>query len=284
MKARILALILALAMLPCLPLHALASNFYIIPDSNTRRLTEAELWEWQYDALGFIFNEIFARHGFVFDPDGRYYAHFNHQTWYHADPAFSYNSINNLEWDNYHLIKDVRAQMRAYGDFNLSGKSVPNIEPDLLNIPQGFEEYAVSPGQKLSVYAGPGTWYLRGANGKAMVNTNGSVYVYGWDSGWLLVLYRTNNGGSRIGYVDGAQLKGSVYADPVNFSSQAATITRQCAITDDPVGTYAPLATLQIGDQVTFLAWISNSSAWAYVEANTAAGPARGFIPANSLE
>lgn len=284
MNKRLLALLLALALTPCLPFCAMASNFYIIPDSNTRRLTEEELWEWQYEALGFIFNEIFARYGFPFDPDGRYYAHFNHQSWYREDPDFSYNSVSKLEWDNYHLIKSVRSRMREVGYYNPDGKKVPNVEPDLLNIPQGFEEYAMTPGQKLDVYTGPGIWYLRGADGKAMVNTNGTVYVYGQDAGWLLVLYRTNKGGARIGYVDGSRLSGSVYADYLNFSSRTATITRRCAITDDPVGTYTPLATLNAGAQVTFLAWISNSTLWAYVEAGTAAGMVRGFVPADSLE
>ena len=38
------------------------NNFYIIPDSDSRLLTEDELWDWQYEALGYIYNEIFARH------------------------------------------------------------------------------------------------------------------------------------------------------------------------------------------------------------------------------
>ena len=43
---------------------ASASNFYLIADSDTRELTRDELWEWQYEALGYILNEIFARHGY----------------------------------------------------------------------------------------------------------------------------------------------------------------------------------------------------------------------------
>ena len=55
--------LLALCLTMLLGGTASASNFYLIEDSNTRLLTRDELWEWQYDALGYVFNEIFARHG-----------------------------------------------------------------------------------------------------------------------------------------------------------------------------------------------------------------------------
>ena len=47
------------------------NNFYIVDDSDSRYLTRDELWEWQYDALGYIYNEIFARHGRPFRPGER---------------------------------------------------------------------------------------------------------------------------------------------------------------------------------------------------------------------
>ena len=49
---------------------ALADRLYLIPDSDTRRLTEDELWQWDRESLSFIFNEIFARHGYVFRTGG----------------------------------------------------------------------------------------------------------------------------------------------------------------------------------------------------------------------
>ena len=45
---------------------ALADRAYLMP-SDSRALTEAELWEWDRESLSFMFNEIFARHGFTFD-------------------------------------------------------------------------------------------------------------------------------------------------------------------------------------------------------------------------
>ena len=265
------------------PMGAGASNFYIIPDSDRRYLTEEELWEWQYTALGFILNEIFARHGFPFDPDGNYYGYFNAQSWYREDPDFSYSRVNSIEWHNEHLVKQVRQQMRELGTTNPEGKPLPGIEPGLYNIPDEFSEYVFEPGQKLNVYTGPGAEYVRAANGKAMVSTNGTVYVYGWENGWLMVLYRVSKGGARIGYVKGTQIKGDVYAEYLQFDYQSAAVTRNCSITDDPVSEYAPLAYLRKGDMVTYLCTLHNSSDWAYVEAETSAGLVRGCIPLNAI-
>ena len=286
MKKHVLSAITAVLMVLTLflPLCAGASNFYIIPDSDRRYLAEEELWEWQYTALGFILNEIFARHGFPFDPEGNYYDYFNAQSWYREDPDFTYSRVNSVEWHNERLVKQVRQQMRAIGTKNPDGKSVPDIEPALYNIPDEFVEYVFTPGQKLNVYTGPGANYVRAAKGKAMTSTNGTVYVYGWENGWLMVLYRVSKGGARIGYVDGAKIKGDVYADYLTFDYQSTAVTRDCAITDDPVSTYTPLAQLRSGDTVTYLCTLNNNSQWAYVEAETSAGLVRGCIPQNALD
>ena len=276
-----IALLIVLTLL--LPINAGASNFYIIHDSYSRYLTEEELWEWQYSALGFILNEIFARHGFPFDPDGNYYDYFNAQSWYREDPDFSYSSINSIEWHNEHLVKVVRQQMRDLGTKNPEGKPLPETEPTLYNIPDEFEEYVFVPGQKLKVYTGPGTQYVRAAGGKAMASTNGTVYAYGFENGWLMVLYRVSKGGARIGFVDSAQIIGDFYLEPLEFACKNATVTRSCSITDDPVSEYAPLAKLREGDTVLYLCTLHNNSEWAYVEAETSAGLLRGCIPADAL-
>ncbi|MFH1513533.1 MAG: YARHG domain-containing protein [Bacillota bacterium] len=278
-----IAVLLALLVLLTAQGGALASNFYIVPDSGSRRLTQAELWEWQYDALGYILNEIFARHGFPFDPAGKYYPYFFNQSWYKEDASFTYDWLNDTEWHNERLVKDVRAEMRRTENYNLNGKAVPGIEQPMHNIPWGFTEYPFSPGQKLNVYSGPGTNYVRGANGKASVSTNGSVYVFGWENGWLMILYRLNNGGGRIGYVNGSQLIDSVQTANLSFSYQPTEVLRNCSITDDPMVSAAPLATLPSGTNVTFLCWMQNNTGWAYVEANTADGLMRGCIPADSI-
>lgn len=283
MKKRMLAILVALALLAAQG-AALASNFYLIPDSDSRRLTEDELRVWQYDALGYVLNEIFARHGFPLDPDGKYYNYFNSQSWYLEDNGFTYDRINDIEWYNERLVKDVRAAMRAAGDYNLGGKPLPKIEEPLYNIPRGFMEYSMVSGQKLSVYSGPGTGYVRGANGKAAVSTNGSVYVYGWENGWLLILYRINSGSARMGYVDGSKIKGTVNAGTLQFSYTQTPVLYNCSVTDDPTVAGTPIAILSQGAQVTFLGWMQNNSSWAYVEANTSAGRVRGCIPADAVD
>ena len=82
---RFLCLALVLAMLP---LAALADRAYLI-DSDSRKLTEAEHWEWDRESLSFMFNEIFARHGFTFEPGGKFYNWFNSQPWYQSIPKVS---------------------------------------------------------------------------------------------------------------------------------------------------------------------------------------------------
>ena len=285
MKKRILAFAAVLALMAALvPAGAFAANFYLIPDSNSRYLTEEELWEWQYNALGFVLNEIFARRGFPFDPDGNYYDYFNAQSWYREDPDFTYSRLNSVEWYNERLVKDVRQQMRDMGTKNPEGKPLKQPEPTLFNIPDEFTEYVFVPGQKLNVYTGPGMDYLRAANGKAMTSTNGTVYVCGWENGWLMVLYRVSKGGARIGFVDGQKIKGDVYADYLEFAYQDAAVTRRVSVTDDPVSSFAPLATLQKGDAVTYLGTLNNDRTWAYVQAETSEGLVRGCVPFDAIE
>ena len=87
---KLLALLLALAViLPCAalfaPAAAKADSLYIIPGSDTRRLTWDELEKYQYDTLMFAFNEILARHGYRFETGSRCYNWFTQMEWYHPN-------------------------------------------------------------------------------------------------------------------------------------------------------------------------------------------------------
>ena len=62
-KATALMLALMLCILSMPLMAASADSMYIIPDSDKRALTYAELWNYQYDTLMYAFNEIYARHG-----------------------------------------------------------------------------------------------------------------------------------------------------------------------------------------------------------------------------
>lgn len=99
---------------------------YILPDSNSRELTWDEVARWDYETLGYAFNEIFARHGYVFHPGEKYDNYFSCQPWYTPNRDTNnqravYPYLNATEWANYELIKEVRNYKAENGD---SGESM----------------------------------------------------------------------------------------------------------------------------------------------------------------
>jgi hypothetical protein len=54
---RLIALLLAMMLLPA---AALADLMYVLPESNTRLLSWDEVAAWDYESLGYAFNEIFV--------------------------------------------------------------------------------------------------------------------------------------------------------------------------------------------------------------------------------
>ncbi len=288
---RFLCLALVLAMLP---LAALADRAYLI-DSDSRKLTEAELWEWDRESLSFMFNEIFARHGFTFDAGGKFYNWFNSQPWYQAIAKVSrqeaYNKTTSLEWDNYHTIKKVIADMEAAGHpYRKSGnsklKSWTDFQPAGSWSLTGFQPITLKSGQSLAVYSAPSVNSWRAANGKASVSTNGSVWAAGWDGSWLQVFYEVNNGGLRVGYVNGSDIKGKVdFKQALYFSYEQEKITADCTLTDDPLRNQTSIATLPAGRAVTYLSTAinQNGKVWDYVETTVNGKTVRGYIPSGCL-
>lgn len=289
MKSRLcrIAAFLLCLLLPC---AALAERSYLIPDSDTRQLTEAELWEWDYESLGYILNEIFARHGYNFIPGEKYDYYFSCMPWYTPNEDSNnqracYSQLTSTEWYNEGLVKDVRAAMRAQGTKNSDGKSVWDYFSTGFDTLQGFTYVQLKSGQKLAVYSAPSASSWRGAKGKAMVSTNGNVMAAGWESGWLLVMYETNNGSVRVGYVNSEDMKGGAPIDTrLQFEYTPATVTHVCDLTDDPAKCYAAMTRLSVGDQVIYLTTYFNKSAWAYVETTVDGKTARGFLPAEYLD
>ena len=281
---RILALMMALLLITS---FAAAERMYIFPDSDTRLLTWDEVAVWDYETLGYGFNEVFARNGYDFEPGGEYEYYFRTRPWYKANGTYNnqrdcYTKLSTIEWQNEHLIKEVRAYKKQYGDW---GESIWDYFSTGFDTLQGFEYMELRAGQKLNVYSAPGTSSWRGANGKAMVNTNGALYVAGWESNWLLVMYETNNGSVRVGYVDSGKIRGGIpYAPDLTFAYDSATVTERCTLTDDPARTSATITTLNPGDTVTWLTRFYNNSAWDYVEVTVKGKTARGFIRVGSLD
>lgn len=283
------ALLLAFALL--FGAQASAANFYLVEDSDTRELTREELWEWQYDALGYVFNEIFARHGYHFNTGGKYESYFNAQEWYEENAVYATNQeiyehlMNSVEWKNERLCKEVRAEMRALGTTNPGGKGLPPVwyEPEIAGALSSFREIHLPLKGKLRVYSGPDTSYYRGAKGKAMASTNGKIYACGWEDGWLMVMYWTNGGSIRVGFTPSEDVKAQVDLPLLRFEYAPAAVNARCTLTDDPVMTNAKIATLQGGEQVTYLGEFVGDARWAYIEAETSAGTARGFVPAECV-
>lgn len=280
---RILALILVLMLLPA---AALAERMYILPDSDKRPLTWDEVAEWDYESLGYAFNEIFARHGYDFIPGGEYEYYFETRPWYRANGSYNnrrdcYSRLTRVEWDNYELIKEVRAAKKN----NDWGRSIWDDFSTGFETLQGFEYIELRANQSLPVYSAPDASSWRGANGKASVSTNGAIYAAGWESGWLLLMYETNNGSVRVGYVKAGSIRGGVPMDDyLTFSYANASVTSACTLTDDPARTGTAIATLQPGARVTWLTRFYNNAAWDYVETTVGGKTVRGFIRTGSLD
>lgn len=280
-------LILCLLIISCVMMEqfAIAETQYIIPDSDVRRLTEEELWTWDYESLGYILNEIFARHGYNFIQGGQYDTFFQSRPWYTPNEDSNnqracYSQLNQVEWYNEQLIKDVRSAMRNANNYNTTGKSIWDMVFSSTEAFNGFRYVTLDANQLLSVYSAPSEEAWRGANGKAAVSTNDTIYAAGWDSGWLLVMYEINSGAMRVGYIDGQNLQGNIPdCGILKFAYQDVIVEKRCTLTDDPVRTNALIATLMPGSSVCYLMTYANKESWAYVETNINGQTARGFIP-----
>jgi len=285
---RLAVLALALAVLAAaMPALVYADSLYIIPDSNTRKLTREEVWQYRYDTLLYAFNEIYARHGYKFETGSRCYNWFTQMPWYHANESESstnhhesFSQCSEIENYNRDLIVAVRKEMKALGTTNPTGKGMPT-PPRNVNKPRGFEFVNLAAGQKLAVYSAPSESAYRANNGKAMVSTNGAVYAMGYDGNWMLMLYEANNANQyRVGYVNMSAVKGKAPAlGQLAWAGVAATVQSSVSLTDDPALTGNALAYLPAGTQVTFLTTMFNDQAWDYVETTIDGRVARGFIP-----
>lgn len=83
---------------------------YIIGDSSSRALNEAELSKYSKSELAYIRNEIFARNGYVFN-NPTYANYFSGKSWYNPNPNFGGNegNLSAVERSNVELIRKVEA-------------------------------------------------------------------------------------------------------------------------------------------------------------------------------
>ncbi|MGN4425729.1 TcaA 3rd/4th domain-containing protein [Bacillus cereus group sp. MYBK30-1] len=78
-------------------------NGFIFPDSDIRKLTSADLGYLTKEQLKIARNEIYARHGHIFQTKDMQ-AYFSKQSWYRENPYFT-GALTNIESYNVELIK-----------------------------------------------------------------------------------------------------------------------------------------------------------------------------------
>ncbi|WP_129689762.1 YARHG domain-containing protein [Gottfriedia acidiceleris] len=79
------------------------SKDYVLPDSNSRKLSNADLNKLAPNELRLARNEIYARHGLVFKSSDLT-IYFTSKSWYKPNPAYG-GELNDVEKYNLNLIK-----------------------------------------------------------------------------------------------------------------------------------------------------------------------------------
>jgi len=99
----------------------------IIPDSSTRNLTKRELWQYSYETLGYIRNEILARHGYAFINE-KFFVYFNAKPWYTAGNFTTMSEmLTDVEYDNIRRVYEMEATMKERGTYNSTGIDIDDI-------------------------------------------------------------------------------------------------------------------------------------------------------------
>lgn len=100
--------------------------FWIIPDSDTRLLTEGELWQYTRETLAYIRNEILARAGYAFETV-KFYNYFNAKPWYAAGGFNNGQGLSRASWTNVDTVKAVERAMKNQGTDNAGGIDIAQI-------------------------------------------------------------------------------------------------------------------------------------------------------------
>lgn len=81
---------------------------YIMPYSDSTYLSTSDISQYNKSTLALIRNEIYARHGYVFNNDP-FKSYFNSKSWYHPNPSFKGDDseLNEYEIKNVQTIKSI---------------------------------------------------------------------------------------------------------------------------------------------------------------------------------
>ena len=161
---------------------------------------------------------------------------------------------------------------------------------DVSNVPEIPEGKLVAQmldterGKQYAVMSAPNNKSIRGANGKAVVSTNGWIQVFGREGKWLMVQYAVNdkehNDHYRIGYIRDAALPKDAEMNDLKFDPVDGYINCKTSVTDDPLGLQGELTQLKEGTQVSALAELGR---WTYIEARSSGKLFRGFVPCENV-
>lgn len=146
-----------------------------------------------------------------------------------------------------------------------------------------FQEYSLA--GNWPVYSGPGDYYYRANNGKALMG-GGTCRIYGEENGWLLIGYSLSNGNYRIGYISAKALpEEGLHIPYLDLKYTTRRLASDADLTDDTLRFQPTVASLKAGSYVLFLGYAQDSDmTWAYVEVLADNMIMRGFIPASALE
>lgn len=122
------------------------NDWYIFPDSDSRKLEEYDLIDLTREEMIIARNEIFARHGYSFSDDDLF-AYFYYCSWYTPDSApgrLDLISMNSTENYNVNFLLDHQERLSEVGDLNDLNTSLSyDLSTDFfsLSLPKYFKDY-----------------------------------------------------------------------------------------------------------------------------------------------
>lgn len=118
--------------------YSYKDNYFIIPDSSDRYLTEYDLSGLTKDQLEIARNEIYARHGYQFQQQ-KMINYFNNQSWYvKSNKKVTTDDLSELEYANVVFIQRFEDEGMSnnneiyYGDFVIPDSSYRKVTADEL--------------------------------------------------------------------------------------------------------------------------------------------------------
>ena len=202
----------------------------------------------------------------------------------------------------YYMGSGDPGKMHAFTLRDFDPEAVLSLAADVIRernepifIPTGSSPYALAQPQQASfkktikypVYTGPGTQYVRQANGKASVSTVDWIQVFGKETvnkqEWLLIQYHVDEDNNRFGWICASQEEAGVIVPEFSWANKAGVVEGTW-MTNDPLRNVSELE--HIGAQkrpCTLLALLGDL--WAYVETTDDRGtPVRAFVSRHAID